>query len=308
MLNYRISLLAKHSSTFKLKKNIHMTINTNEIHESSFIHPKVKLGEFNRIGKNVTIDIVGNSEHIKISIGDNNIINDNTRIIISKSFSLGDWNVLHNDMLLMVSDEMSIGHNCWFGQNTILDATGGLQIGNGVRVGMYSQIWTHVASGEQIEGCTLYAMRKTIIEDDVWLVGSCIVSSGLHLGKRSTALINSVITKDTEADRVYAGSPAKLMEKANFYIPITLDQKFEMLNLWLKEFVQENPEIQLVQNANDSTLFRGDDVTVFTIESNKKNDASYFFLTDKTFNKSNTQLERKIYKFLYNNKARFLPN
>jgi acetyltransferase-like isoleucine patch superfamily enzyme len=282
--------------------------NTNIIDDSSYIHPKVKLGDYNRIGKNVKIDIVGKGDDIVVNIGDNNIINDNTRIIINKSFSLGDWNVLHNDMLIMATDDMSIGHNCWFGQNTILDATGGLQIGNGVRIGMYSQIWTHVASGEQIEGCNLYAMRKTIIEDDVWLVGSCIVGSGLHLGRRSTALINSVLTKDTEADRVYAGSPAKLMEKANFYDPITLDQKFELLNKWLKEFVEINPDVQISQNEQQIILKNTEDSTIFTMESNKNDVPSYFFLSDKTFNKSNSELERRIYKFLYNNKARFLPN
>ena len=53
-------------------------------------------------------------------------------------------------MLILAEEEMKIGHNCWFGQHTVLDATGGLEIHNGVRVGMFSQIWTHVASGEQI--------------------------------------------------------------------------------------------------------------------------------------------------------------
>lgn len=50
---------------------------------------------------------------------------------------------------------------------------------------MYSEIWTQVASGEQIEGCTLYSKRKTTIEeDDVCLIGSCVVSPGLlFLGK-----------------------------------------------------------------------------------------------------------------------------
>ena len=133
-------------------------MNTNQIHPSASIHSNGIMGEYNRIGKNVTIDILNNNA--KAVIGDNNIINDNTRIIISGDFSAGDWNVFHNDMLIMADDHVKIGHNCWFGQNTILDGAGGLEIGNGVRVGMYSQIWTHVASGEQIEGCTFFSKRK----------------------------------------------------------------------------------------------------------------------------------------------------
>ncbi|MBB4806191.1 acetyltransferase-like isoleucine patch superfamily enzyme [Chryseobacterium defluvii] len=283
-------------------------MDNNQIHETAQIHPNVKIGAFNRIGKNVVIEILGNDPNAKITIGDNNIINDNTRIFVHSKLSIGDWNVFHNDMLMMAEKEMEIGHNCWFGQNTILDATGGLHIGNGVRVGMYSQIWTHVASGEQIEGCTLYAMRKTVIEDDVWLVGSCVVGSGITLGKKSTALINSVLTKDTEPGRAYAGSPAKLMEKANFYIEKTISEKFEMLNGWLEDFVKLNPAVSINKNTSETVLEEGNDRVIFTTNEKDNSDKGVFFLTNKTFNKSNSALERKVYKYLYNNKARFLPN
>lgn len=285
----------------------------NQIDRTAQIHPNVKLGEYNTIGKNVIIDILGNNPNVKAVIGDNNIINDNTRIFIYGEFQLGDWNVLHNDMLLMAEQKLLIGHNCWFGQNTILDGAGGLEIGNGVRVGMYSQIWTHVASGEQIEGCTLFSKRETIIEDDVWLVGSCIVGSGLKLGWRSVALINSVITKDTLPDRAYAGSPAKLMEKAQFYIQKTLDEKFELLNSWLKDFVAINKNVLTLSNENSELLILEDSEKNEKVIFSKKNNAeikeneSIFYLEDKTFIKTNSLLERQVYKYLYNNKARFLP-
>lgn len=284
----------------------------NQIDASAKIHSNVVLGDFNRIGKNVVIDIIGDNKDATAVIGDNNIINDNTRIFIRGEFRLGDWNVLHNDMLVMAEDHLLIGHNCWFGQNTILDGAGGLEIGNGVRVGMYSQIWTHVASGELIEGCTLFAKRETIIEDDVWLVGSCVVGSGIRLGYRSIALINSILTKDTLANRVYAGSPAKIMEKANFYQPISLDEKFEMLATWIKEFValQEEP-IDLVVELDHITIKASnskESVVFFKTKPKElQNSQSAFFLSDKTYIKTNTELQRKVYKYLYNNKARFLP-
>lgn len=281
-------------------------MSTNQIDNSAKIHPNVVLGKYNRIGKNVVIEILGNNPNVKATIGDNNVFNDNTRVFIYGEFKVVDWNVFHNDMLLMAEDHLTIGHNCWFGQNTILDGAGGLQIGNGVRVGMYSQIWTHVASGEQIEGCTLFSKRKTTIEDDVWLVGSCIVGSGLTLGKRSTALINSVLTKDTLPDRAYAGSPAKLMENAKFYLPKSIDEKFEMLEDWLKDFVSINDEYVIKNDENQLILENASEKVIFSKENNdgKK---GVFYLGDKTFNKSNSVTERSVYKFLYNNKARFIP-
>ncbi len=288
-------------------------MNTNQIDITAKIHPNVVLGNYNRIGKNVVIEIIGDNPNAVAIIGDNNIINDNTRIFIHGEFIVGDWNVFHNDMLIMPEKSLKIGHNCWFGQNTILDGAGGLEIGNGVRVGMYSQIWTHVASGEQIEGCILYAKRPTVINDDVWLVGSCVVGSGIVLGKRSTALINSVITKDTLPDAAYSGSPAKIMENIKFYLPKTLDEKFDMLKIWLEEFIELNNEnYSLDVNETELMLFntKENQRVIFTKSEVKSDDStqSIFYLHNKTFNKTNSLTERTIYKFLYNNKARFIPN
>lgn len=286
----------------------------NQIDSSAEIHPDVELGEYNKIGKNVVIDILSSKENFKVTIGDNNIINDNVRILVHGEFNLGDWNVLHNDILVMAEKYVNIGHNCWFGQNTILDGTGGLSIGNGVRVGMYSQIWTHVASGEQIEGCTLFAKRETIIEDDVWLVGSCVVGSGIRLARRSTALINSVLTKDTLPDRAYAGSPAKLMQNAQFYLPKTLDEKFTMLKKWLEEFVAVNDNEFSLENIDNELIVLVDESNSESVkfyrDYNKnieKNIYGIFYLSNKTFRKSNSKLERLVYKYLYGNKARFIP-
>lgn len=283
---------------------------SNQIDASAKIIPGVKLGKYNRIGKNVVIDVFRGVDHPVIEIGDNNIINDNTRILVgSGGFYMKDWNVLHNDMLLMAEDTMHIGHNCWFGQNTILDAAGGLEIGNGVRVGMYSQIWTHVASGELIEGCTLFAKRKTVIEDDVWLVGSCVVSSGLTLGKKSICLINSVITKDTEPGKSYAGAPAKLMEKANFWKPVGLDEKFQMLLNWANDFVAMNADVYVTKHTDQLVELSayGECVQFVANFTETAEQTTQFNLADKTFKKKNGRLEREFYRFLYNHKARFIP-
>jgi acetyltransferase-like isoleucine patch superfamily enzyme len=231
---------------------------------------------------------------------------------VEGKLKIGDWNVFHNDMLLMAEDYLLIGHNCWFGQNSILDGAGGLEIGNGVRVGMYSQIWTHIASGEQIEGCVFYSRRKTTIKDNVWLVGSCVVGSGVVLGERSTFLINSVVTKDSLADKLYSGNPAKIMDNITVYLAKTIEEKFEMLTNWIREFVDANSkDYQLEVNADEILLknLGNDENVIFTKSHIKIEDKSLsvFYLADKTFNKTNSLTERSVYNFLYGNKARFLP-
>lgn len=289
----------------------------NQYHESNQIHPSAKLGEnvilgkFNVIGENVILDGFKNSTG-QIKIGDCNIINNNTKILAgAPGINIGDWNVFHNDILMMAEMRIEIGHNCWFGQNTILDGSGGLEISNGVRVGMYSQIWTHVASGELIEGCTLFGKRKTSILNDVWLVGSCIVSPGVTLGERSTYLIGSNVTKSTEANKVYAGSPTKLMEKFNFYTPSSLHEKFKLMVEWVKEYCRDNSEY--TYEIKDDTILISDDVSkeqivvIMNDEFSSYKNKTIFSLSSKTYIKTLSNTERSFYKFLYGNKARFLP-
>ena len=184
----------------------------------------------------------------------------------------------------------------------------GLKIKNGVRVGMYSQIWTHVASGERIEGCTLYSNSETILNDDVWLVGSCVVGSGIELGKRSIMLINSVVTKDTSENMTYSGTPAKIMNNLCFYRPMNLQNKFTLLKEWLLEFCNQN-EVELIESENSLLLkdLNNNEQVIFSTDSKDKLSGSVFYLDQKTFRKTNSNLERSVYKFLYGNKARFIP-
>lgn len=285
---------------------------TNQIDETAIIGDNVELGKFNKIGKNVVIGGF-NGQDGKIILGDCNVINDNTRILAGdEGIVIGDWNVFHNNMLVMGESQMTIGHNCWFGQNTILDSSGGLKIGNGVRVGMYSQIWTHVASGELIEGCTLFGKRETVINDDVWLVGSCVVSSGVILGRKSIYLIGSNITKNTESDKVYAGNPAKIMEKLNFYKSINIEEKYSMILQWSIDFVSINPEYNISEMENHFEIsgpLEKYKIRVVKQETNiNTENVTIFNLENKTYNKNLSELERKFYKYLFNNKARFLPN
>ena len=275
----------------------------NEIHPTAKIGKNVRLGRFNRIGAGVSIegDVV---------IGDCNEINENVRMIGPGPIHIGDWNKIHNNALLMGGKSLTMGHNCWIGQNTVLDGTGELEIGNGVIAGMYSQIWTHVSKGEQIEGCNLLAFRPTKIEDEVWLVGSCIVGSGLTLGVRSIAMIGSVLTKDTLPHTVYAGVPAK-RTGLNFYKPIPLDEKFGLMVTWCEEFCEywNGPRYY---NIYDDVIQLGDSRYGETLYIAKSSDfyhsvATVLYLNTKTYTKRLGRLERDFLKFLLGNKARFIP-
>lgn len=253
----------------------------------------------------------------RVTIGDYCSIGPGVKLVCSGGdVTIGDWTTLHDHCLVLCGDGVSIGPHCWFGQNCVIDGTGGITIGRGVRVGMYSQLWSHVAAGEQIEGCTLFGQRPVTIEDDVWLVGSCIVASGVTLGYRTVALIGSNITKSWPAGSVIAGAPAASKPGLSFYKDLSLDDKWAMLKtwveaaapglslsvetsgtsaLWVKDTAESGAhQIAFVRGADEASLLRARriDITVCCIE-------------DKSYNKQLNATEQRILKFLSGNKARF---
>ena len=279
--------------------------------------------DFNVIGKGVVQ--VGKCTHIdpkaqvvfskpgKVVVGDYCVIGPGVKIICAGGdVEIGDWSTLHDNCLVLSGQYVSIGAHCWFGQNSIIDGSGGLSVGRGVRVGMYSQIWSHVAAGEQIEGCTLIGERPVVIEDDVWLVGSCIVASGVTIGRQTVALIGSNITKSFESHAVIAGAPAAKKEKIKFYKELSADEKWQMLEEWLQAAKSEL-DLELTSELKAQIELRDQDGArvIFVQNRSQVNDVqrdprtTICCLEDKTYNKAYTSVEKKVLKYLAGNKARF---
>ena len=258
------------------------------------------------------------SSPAQITIGDYCVIGPGVKFICSGgNVNIGDWTTLHDRCLILSKSEVKIGEHCWFGQNSIIDGTGGITIGRGVRVGMYSQLWSHVAAGEQIEGCTLIGEKPVVIEDDVWLVGSCIVASGVTIGRRSVALIGSNITKSCFSNTVLAGTPAISKPNINFYRNLSLDQKWLMLEEWLREIakninaifdkcdIDENISLKQDTNlVNGLIIFVKSKLSADLVRRNYP-DATVCCVEDKTYNKLLTTIEYQVLKLLAGNKARF---
>lgn len=195
------------------------------------------------IGNDVTID-----ERVKIKckgrviIGDQTLIG-NDVVIMLKGLEIGEYTKLHNHSLLNGKESIKIGDNCWFGQNCILNGESDLIIGNNVGIGTYSSVWTHGYFGQLVDGCNIYSIKSTIIEDDAWLVGSYnTVFPGVTIGKQAVLMGTSVVTKSLDAGRVYSGNPAKdITDKVGQpYTPISFDQKQSLIKEHIESYLKQN--------------------------------------------------------------------
>jgi acetyltransferase-like isoleucine patch superfamily enzyme len=275
---------------------------------------RLELGRECSIGINVKITFI---RPAIVNICDYVTIGDDVKMVVDGGdVYIGDWTTLHAETLVLSKVGVKIAAHCWFGQNTILDGTGGLTIENGVRVGMYSQLWSHVAAGEQIEGCTLFGQSPIHIGSNVWLVGSCMVAPGVRIGDRTIALAGCNVTKSCGDSVVLAGSPAKQKEGLSFYRSIDLDEKFEMLYAWLLELMSISKSDVTELNRDDATIRIGwsnaEEVKFFKFATdyslsvaNRPDKSTYCCVESKIYIKAFTSAEKKTLKFLAGNKARF---
>lgn len=248
-----------------------------------------------RLGKNVIIEPGVEINCGRLILGDGVIIKSGTRISMV-DLVVGDYTKINNYCFLTGTNWCRIGHNCWFGHYTIIDSIGTACIGDGVGVGAHSQLWTHAYFGDMLEGCRFASHKPLVIEDDVWLVGHCIVSP-IHAHRRSMAMVGSVVTKDLEENHVYAGVPAKDMtERLGVqFKEVSLDEKWSKMQSYLDEFLdryrpKEN-RIRIVERLDMS-----------------QRHMTQFSLTERMYIKNLYPEEVQFMHFLLPTKAKFLPH
>lgn len=277
------------------------------------------------IGENVIIEertkIICPNGHV--IIGDHTYIGNDVTIVL-KSFEIGEYSKLHNHCLLNGKAIVKIGHNCWIGQNCNLNGEADLMIGNNVGIGTYSSVWTHGYFGELIEGCNIYSIKPTTIEDDVWLVGSYnTIFPGVTIKKKTVLFGTSIITKSTEENNVYSGNPAQnITSKVGMpYHGLSAAEKVKIIRKTLLENltnVSQVSEEKLIIEGLGEVYFlpssfpetKDSDVVCFFEQVGDWNVAyniSLFCLTSKLYSKQKTALEITVRKILNPVTARFIP-
>lgn len=302
------------------------TIGNNTIISGKSIH----IGFGSEIEENCKIVLP--PEYGEFSVQDNCFIGHDSKIFVP-FFKTGDYVTLHNHLFVNGISSCTIGHNVWVGQNCILNALDRLTIGNGVGIGTYSCIWTHGGHGELLEGCKIFKVDPVVIEDDAWLVGSYnVVSPGVRIGEKSVVLTGSIVTKDVAPYSCVAGNPARdITDKIHPYREITIEEKYEMMKKFMKEFVntfynenalelrngwrvkddKQTYEIIFLPKADGKSIKNDLTKVIFTKENTTTKNykkVTIFDLSTKKYTKRRTKIEVDVIKFLLYNKARFLPS
>lgn len=100
-----------------------------------------------------------------------------------------------------------LGTGCSLGFRCVLDARGGITIGDDVVLASDTQIITgqHIVNSDTFDA--LFA--PVVIDDHVWVASRSTIVPGVHIGRGAVVGACSLVREDVEAMAVVAGVPAK---------------------------------------------------------------------------------------------------
>lgn len=108
---------------------------------------------------------------------------------------------------------LRIGNNCNILDGTILDALGGITIGNDVSISFRCNL---ISGGHDIQDPYFPGdHRPIVIHDHVWIGAGATVIRGVTIGEGAVVCAGAVVTKDVEPYTVVGGVPAKTIGRRN---------------------------------------------------------------------------------------------
>lgn len=109
-----------------------------------------------------------------------------------------------------------VGKNVWIGPFVLLDATGGLEIGDGCSIASGVHIYTHsVQEWVVTEGKKPKTHSPVKIGDYVAIGANSTVLPGVEIGDHTIIGAGSVVTKNIPPNSVAIGVPAEVKKKAD---------------------------------------------------------------------------------------------
>jgi acetyltransferase-like isoleucine patch superfamily enzyme len=107
---------------------------------------------------------------------------------------------------------VSVGKNTWVGPYTILDGSGGLEIGDNCSISAGVQIYSHDSVQWAVSGgLQQYEYASTKIGNNCYIGPNTIIAKGVTIGDGCVVGANSFVNKSFASGSKLGGSPARIL-------------------------------------------------------------------------------------------------
>jgi acetyltransferase-like isoleucine patch superfamily enzyme len=157
----------------------------------------------NRLRKHILTDLVGQ------------YMNDSERAAL---YGLPATTRIRERAKVISPDQLKMGDHCWIGEGAVLDASGGMEIGEHTSIGLNCLIFTHSSwlanmALENHSGSDLIERKPVRIGKGCFIGGNSVIMPGVTIGDFATVQPLSVVAKDVPARSLVAGNPARVFQK-----------------------------------------------------------------------------------------------
>jgi acetyltransferase-like isoleucine patch superfamily enzyme len=146
----------------------------------------------------------------------------------NKNMALPDWVLLKNEIgtnfnnfcILRGKEFITLGEDVWVGYFTLIDGSGGLEIGNKVSISSGVHIYTHDSSNYR-----LYNTEKDLVSgshidrapvkigNNVQIGANSVILKGVTIGNNVVIGALSLVNKDIPDNCIAVGNPCKIIKQ-----------------------------------------------------------------------------------------------
>jgi acetyltransferase-like isoleucine patch superfamily enzyme len=112
---------------------------------------------------------------------------------------------------ILCPEKLKMGRNVWIGEGAVLDAQGGLTIGDNTQIGLNVMVWSHTSHKQALEGKTGSPTKEGInyketrIGNNCFIAGPSVIGPGVTIGDRVIIAPLTFVDRDVPDGEVVSG-------------------------------------------------------------------------------------------------------
>jgi acetyltransferase-like isoleucine patch superfamily enzyme len=131
----------------------------------------------------------------------------------ARSLGFGEGSSIYDSALIL--GEVKVGRHTWIGPFTVLDGSGGLEIGDYCSISAGVQVYTHDTVLWAVSGGKQSPEREPVrIGNRCYIGPNVVISKGVSIGDGCVIGANSLVNQDIPSGKKAWGSPARLRGEA----------------------------------------------------------------------------------------------